>query len=104
MVHVERLQVALVHPDHPSLGPQGPVQLALVVHFDEGGQRERLGQCGEPPQLVVVQRRHNEEHGVRAHEPGIGHVGLAHGEVLAQDREPRGSGVRPRGRPELPPK
>ena len=77
VVDGERAQVALVDPDQPRPGRQGPVELGLVVHLDQGGQAELVGQCREPAQLVVVERGHDQQHGVGPHEPGVGHVGLA---------------------------
>ena len=37
-VHLEGAQVPLVHPDHGGAGPEGPLELGLVVHLDQGGQ------------------------------------------------------------------
>jgi hypothetical protein len=42
VIDAEGLEIALVHPDHHGLGPQRPVQLGLVMHLDEGGQRAHL--------------------------------------------------------------
>ena len=72
-----------------SVAPDGqrPLELALVVHLDQGVEAEAGGQGGEAGELVVVEGGHDEQHGVGPHEPGVADVGLGHGEVLAQHRQ-----------------
>ena len=43
-VDLEGAEVPLVHPDHPGPGAEGPLELELVVHLDQGGQRQPPGQ------------------------------------------------------------
>ena len=90
MIDLERAQVALVHPDEPRAGVQGAGQLLLVVHLDQRGQAELVGQGGAPRQFGIGQRGGDQQHGVRAHQARVGHVGLLHGEVLAQHGQARG--------------
>ena len=94
VVHLEGVQVALVHPDELGPGVQGPLELGLVVHLDQGVEADSCrARLQQPDQLVVGQRGHDEQDGVGPHQPGVAHVGVGHGEVLAQHREPtRGPG------------
>ncbi len=84
MVDLERAQVALVDPDQSRAGIERARELLLVVHLDQRGQAELVRQGSTRPELVVGQRGGDQQHGVGAHQAGVGHVGPLHGEVLAQ--------------------
>ena len=94
-VDFERVEVPLVDADHRGSGGQGTDQLVLVVHLDQGGEGEGVGQLYERCQLVVVERCGDEQYGVGAHRPGVAHVEGADGEVLAQHRQGAGGPGRP---------
>ena len=49
-------------------------------------------------QLVLVERRGDQQHAVGTHDPSVEHVALADGEVLAQDRQRARLRARPAGR------
>ena len=55
-------------PTKPGPRGQGAVELPLVVHLDERGQAEILGQRGAGAQDRVVESRHDEQHGISPHE------------------------------------
>ena len=78
--------------DAHELGPdvERTVELALVVHLDQGIEGELARQAEKARELVVGQRRHDEQDGVGPHEPGVADVGRRHREVLAQDGEATG--------------
>jgi hypothetical protein len=60
------------------------------VHLDEGAEVEGGGEARGNGEEVVVEHRSDEQHGVGAHEPGVGHVAHVDGEVLAEDGQPAG--------------
>ena len=93
-VDLERAQVALVDADQRGAGGQGPVELGLVVHLDQRVEaRGRRPAARNVVSSVSVEGGHDQQHGVGAHEPGVAHVGLADGEVLAQHRQVDGAGL-----------
>src|SRR5580658_9810034 len=69
-VHRERREVALVDAHELRPGVEGPVELALVVHLDQGIEGELARQAEKARELVFGQRRHDEQDGVGPHEPG----------------------------------
>ena len=54
MVDLERPEVALVDTDQRGPGGQGPGQLVLVVHLDQGVETEPPGQRHEPRSSSAV--------------------------------------------------
>ena len=94
-VDLEGDEVALVHADQVGADRHGPLELGLVVHLDEHVEVELAGDGVEVRELVVVERRHDQEDGVGTHDPGPRHVARVDGEVLAQHGEVDGL-ARPR--------
>ena len=66
-----------------------PLELGLVVHLDEHVEAELAGEGVEVDELVVVEGRHDEQHGVGAHDPGAHHVPGIDREVLAEHGQRR---------------
>ena len=89
VVDLERDEVALVDADERRPGVERLLQLRLVVHLDEDVEAELAGQLVELDQLERVEHGGDEQHGVGAHQPGVGDVAGIDGEVLAQHRERR---------------
>ena len=89
-VDFERVQVPLVDTDQRGPGVEGPRQLVLVVHLDQGVEGERAGQRLGTAELAVVERGGDEQDGVGTHRPGVADVEGADGEVLAQYRKGAG--------------
>ena len=74
----------MVDPDKARPDVQGAGELGFVVDLHESRQGDRLGKLMKLGQLVSVQQRHDEQHGVGAHDAGVVDVGRGDGEVLAQ--------------------
>jgi len=54
-VHLEGVQVALVHPYERRPCLEGPLELNLIMHLDDSGHAELSGDPVQPRQLFVVQ-------------------------------------------------
>ena len=87
LVDLEGLQVPLVDSDERTPGvAQGTLQFGLVVDLHQRVEADLRREFVESRQLGIIQCRHDEQHRVGAHHPGIQHVVLSHREVLAQHR------------------
>ena len=84
VVDLERHEVALVDADQRGAALQGDLQLRLVVDLDEHVEAELDGELVELDQLEAVERGGDQQHGVGAHQPGVGDVVRGDREVLAQ--------------------
>ena len=83
-------QVALVHADDAR--PRRPAPAPARARRAPRPARRApssSARAAQRRQLVVVERRHDQQDGVGAHEAGVGDVGLLHGEVLAQHGQAR---------------
>ena len=98
VVDLERHEVALVDADQRRPGLEGDLQLRLVVDLDEHVEAELDGELVELDQLAPVERGGDQQHGVGAHQPGVGDVVGGDREVLAQHRQRRRRPGRLRGR------
>ena len=83
MIDLERPQIPLVDADHMGAGPEGSIELWLVVHLHQGSHSQLSGDLHEPTELEVGERSNDEEHRVGVHVPGITHIQCTDGEVLA---------------------
>ena len=104
MVHLERAQVPLVHPDDLGAGLNGPVQFEPVVDLHQGGQRAASGQFEERAQLGIGQGGHDQQHGIGPHQAGVAPRRGLDREVLAKDGEGAGPPGHAAGPRSLPPK
>ena len=86
-VDLEGVQVAGVDPDDTGSGLQRAVGLLLGVHLDQRRHAQRLDPVEQRAQDVLLQRRDDEQHEVRAVRPRLVHLVGADDEVLAQDRD-----------------
>ena len=91
VVNGERTQIALVDPHKRCSYGKGSGQFFLIVDFDERIEADARRRLMEPEELVVVKGGGDQQHAVRAHQPGVVHVDLPDGEVLADHRESRRS-------------
>ena len=85
-VDVEGLEVAGVDADQLGAEGDGPLGLRLVVHLDQHGQAELAGLVVQPVQVVVVERRDDQQRQVGTGRPGLEQLVAVDDEVLAQQR------------------
>ena len=82
-IHAEVPQIAVVDPDQ--LGPhaQRRAQLLTVVHLHQHIQPELSRALVQRPQLLCLERRHNQQHGIRLRDLRLIQLVLVDDEVLA---------------------
>ena len=86
LVDVEGLEVAGVDADQLGAQRDRTLGLGLVVHLDQHGQAELAGLVVQPAQVVVGQRRDDEQHEVGAGRAALEELVALDDEVLAQQR------------------
>ena len=90
-VDLEAVQVPLVHADERGADVEGPLELVLVVHLDEGGHAEIAGEPVQVAPARVCRAAATISSTASAPMmPGVVDVGRADGEVLAQHGKPDG--------------
>src|SRR3984957_7045191 len=91
---LERFQVPVVDADQPRLQPQRPLELFLVMHFDERVHAERGSGRFQLGRADIVDRGHDDQDAIGAVTARFGHlIGVVH-EILAQHRQRRGGARR----------
>src|SRR5665213_3325654 len=83
-VNLEGAQIAGVHADDPGACLHGPVDLELVVHFDERSKAERFGPFDQRHQCALIECRNDEQHHVSAGGEGFPQVIRVVDEVFTQ--------------------
>ena len=89
MVNRERTQVTLVDPHERCSYGKGSGEFILIVDLHERIEADTRRRLMEPEELVVVKGGGDQQHAVRTHQPGVVHIDLPDGEVLADHRESR---------------
>ena len=69
---------------------EGPVELGLVVDLDQHVEVELAGEVVEVGELLVVERRGDQQYAVGTHDAGIGDIAGVDGEVLAEHGQGHG--------------
>ena len=86
-VDLEGVQIPLVDAHQLSADPDGPLELGLVVDLHESRHAELDGEPVQLRQLRSLENGHDEQHGIRAHDPGVEDVVRRDGEILAEHRQ-----------------
>ncbi|CAB4578374.1 unannotated protein [freshwater metagenome] len=90
MIHPERHEIALVHPDEVGPHVDRAFEFVLVVDLDQCVQSHRPRDTVEFGQLSRRQRRGDQQHAVGPHQAGVENVENVDREVLAQHRQTTG--------------
>ena len=86
-VRLEGAETAVVDSDEIGTDGQGPLELRLVVDLDQRVETEPFGVLAQSREILVGERRHDEQHRVGPSDPRLVElIGVDH-EVLAQQRQ-----------------
>mmetsp|Transcript_19400 Transcript_19400/g.55833 ORF Transcript_19400/g.55833 Transcript_19400/m.55833 type:complete len:390 (+) Transcript_19400:793-1962(+) len=91
-IHLKGVEVAIVHPNHPSTGIERHVQLRLTMDLHQGFHPDLPAGIDEDPEQIGRRHRHDEEDGVGPVGGGLVNLVRAKDELLPEDG---GTRIRP---------
>ena len=83
-INLERPQIPRIHSNQIESRIQCPLQLVAIVHFTQDIEPMPSRSSRKRTQLLSRQRRHNQQHRIRAIRPRFHQLKLIDDEVLAQ--------------------
>ena len=86
-IDCKRAQIPAVDADDRGARSDRPGRFLDVVHFDQCGQPQLTARSQQRPQLGIAQRRHDQQHRIRAERCRFGKLVVRDDEVLAQERD-----------------